>query len=59
LTFIPRNPRIGAESESSVAAHRILMKILLAILGVVLVAASFVADYKWRKWMADRRRDRQ
>jgi hypothetical protein len=35
------------------------MKILLAILGVVLVAASFVADYKWRKWMADRRRDRQ
>lgn len=35
------------------------MKILLAILAVGLVVVSFIADYKWRKWMADRRRDRQ
>jgi hypothetical protein len=35
------------------------MKILLGILAVLLVAASLFADYKWRKWMAARRRDRQ
>ena len=35
------------------------MKILLAILVVALVVASLVADYKWRKWIADRKRDRQ
>ena len=35
------------------------MKILVAILICVLVAASIIADYKWRRWMAARRRDRQ
>lgn len=35
------------------------MKILLCILAVLVVAASLFADYKWRKWMAARRRDRQ
>lgn len=35
------------------------MKIFLGILAVVLVAASVLADYKWRQWMAARRRDRQ
>jgi hypothetical protein len=35
------------------------MKILLGILAVVLVAASLFADYKWRQWMAARRRDRR
>jgi hypothetical protein len=35
------------------------MKILLGILAVVFVAASLFADYKWRRWMAARRRDRQ
>jgi general stress protein CsbA len=35
------------------------MKILLAIIVVALVAASIYADYKWREWMAARRRDRQ
>jgi hypothetical protein len=55
----PAHPRIADEKGRSTAAIRIFMKILLAILGIVLVAASFVADYKWRKWMADRRRDRQ
>jgi hypothetical protein len=35
------------------------MKIFLAILILVVVAASLFADYKWRQWMAARRRDRQ
>jgi hypothetical protein len=35
------------------------MKILLAILGILAVAASLIADHKWSKWMADRRRERQ
>jgi hypothetical protein len=35
------------------------MKILLPILVLLVVTASLIADYKWRKWMADRRRDRQ
>jgi hypothetical protein len=35
------------------------MKILLGILAVLAVAASLIADYKWRQWMAARRRDRQ
>jgi hypothetical protein len=35
------------------------MKIFLGILAIVLVAASVFADYKWRQWMAARRRDRQ
>jgi hypothetical protein len=35
------------------------MKFAFAILVLVLVVVSFVADYKWRKWIADRRRDRQ
>jgi hypothetical protein len=34
------------------------MKILLGILAVVVVAASLFADYKWRRWMAERRRNR-
>ena len=35
------------------------MKILIAIFAVVLIAAFLFADYKWRRWMAARRRDRQ
>jgi hypothetical protein len=34
------------------------MKVFLVILVIVLVAGSLVADYKWRQWMAARRRDR-
>jgi len=34
------------------------MQILLVIVVVVVVAGSLFADYKWRKWMAERRRDR-
>jgi hypothetical protein len=35
------------------------MKIFLGILAVLVVAATFFADYKWRQWMAARRRNRQ
>jgi hypothetical protein len=35
------------------------MKILVGIVAVVLVAVSLIADYKWRKWMAERRRERE
>jgi hypothetical protein len=35
------------------------MKIILGIIAVVLVAASLIADYKWRRWIAARRRNRQ
>jgi hypothetical protein len=35
------------------------MKLLLAIVVILVVASSFFADYKWRQWMAARRRDRQ
>jgi hypothetical protein len=35
------------------------MKLLLAILAAILIAASFYADYKWRKWIEARKRDRQ
>ena len=31
------------------------MKLLLAIIVIVLIAASVFADYKWRQWMAARR----
>jgi hypothetical protein len=33
------------------------MKLLLAIVAVVIVAASILAEYKWRQWIATRRRD--
>ena len=35
------------------------MKILLGILAIIAIAASFFADYKWRQWIAARRRNRQ
>jgi hypothetical protein len=35
------------------------MKMFLGILAIVLIAASAFADYKWRQWMAARKRDRQ
>jgi hypothetical protein len=34
------------------------MKLLLVIAVVLVIAGSFYADYKWRQWMAERRRDR-
>jgi len=35
------------------------MKIFIAFLAAVFIAAFLFADYKWRQWMAARRRDRQ
>ena len=35
------------------------MKLLLAILAVIIIAGSLFADYKWRRWMAARRQDRE
>jgi hypothetical protein len=35
------------------------MKILLIVLVVAVVVGSFYADYKWRQWMAERRRSSQ
>jgi hypothetical protein len=35
------------------------MKIILGILALLVVAGSLFADYKWRQWIAARRRDRQ
>ena len=31
------------------------MKFVLAIVVLIVFALSFVADYKWRQWMAKRR----
>jgi hypothetical protein len=33
------------------------MKILLGIFVILAIAVSLFADYKWRQWMAARRRD--
>ena len=33
------------------------MHLALAIVVLLVFALSFVADYKWRKWMAGRRPD--
>jgi hypothetical protein len=35
------------------------MKIVLIIVALVVVAGLAFADHKWRRWMADRRRDHQ
>jgi hypothetical protein len=35
------------------------MKIALGIVLLVVICASAVADYKWRAWIAARKRDRE
>jgi len=35
------------------------MKILLGILALAVIAALIAGDYKWRQWMASRKRDRE
>ncbi|MGA3346094.1 MAG: hypothetical protein ABSC76_14625 [Terracidiphilus sp.] len=35
------------------------MKILLGIFAVLVIVASFFADYKWRQWMANHPRDEE
>jgi hypothetical protein len=34
------------------------MKIALIVVALVVIVGSVWADYKWRKWMAERRRER-
>jgi hypothetical protein len=34
------------------------MKLMLIVVAVLVLAGSLVADYKWRRWMATRRRER-
>jgi hypothetical protein len=35
------------------------MKLVLVIIAILVIGGSFYADYKWRKWMAERRRERE
>jgi hypothetical protein len=35
------------------------MKILLGVLAIIVIGASLFADYKWRQWIAARKRDRE
>jgi hypothetical protein len=35
------------------------MKLVLILVAVLILVGSFVADYKWRQWMAARRRERE
>ncbi|MFP5236782.1 MAG: hypothetical protein ACLGSD_12845 [Acidobacteriota bacterium] len=35
------------------------MKIALAIVVLVLLVGSLIADHKWRQWIAARKHDRQ
>lgn len=35
------------------------MKVFLGIVAILLIAGSIYADYKWRRWMAARRAERQ
>jgi hypothetical protein len=35
------------------------MLLLIIFVGLVVVAGLAWADYKWRKWIGERRRDRQ
>jgi len=38
---------------------RTQVKIALVVVVALVFAGSFVADYKWRKWVRERRGDRQ
>lgn len=35
------------------------MKIVLAIIAAVVIVGSILADYKWKQWMASRKRGRE
>lgn len=34
------------------------MVIVVIVLAVIVIAGSIWADYRWRRWIAERRRDR-
>lgn len=50
---------MGEKPLTRTCDPELVMKIVLGIVGVLIVAGSLFADYKWRQWMAARRRDRQ
>ena len=33
------------------------MKLVLAVVGIFVVVVALVADYRWKQWMAARKRD--
>jgi hypothetical protein len=35
------------------------MKLLFGLTVLILVAVSFVADYKWKQWIAARKQERE
>jgi len=35
------------------------MRLLLAMIAVLVLVGSVVADYLWRRWIEERKRDRQ
>jgi hypothetical protein len=45
--------------DAILSAFGLPMKILLIFVGLVVIAASIFADYKWRQWIDARRRERQ
>ncbi len=34
------------------------MKLVFVVVAILVLAGSFIADYKWRQWIAARRRER-
>jgi len=35
------------------------MKVIVTIVVIAIIVGSFYADYRWRKWMAERRSERR
>jgi hypothetical protein len=52
-------PRRSINPATNACDPENVMKLILGIAAGVVIAASLFADYKWRRWMADRRRDRE
>jgi hypothetical protein len=50
---------VKARSAANLAACAEPMKILLILVVAAVIAGSIYADYRWRKWVDARRRERQ
>jgi hypothetical protein len=50
---------VKARSAANLAACAEHMKILLIVVVAAVIAGSIYADYRWRKWVDARRRERQ
>jgi hypothetical protein len=53
-----RHARADLDKIDSASAFPDLLMLILTILAVLVIAGSFYADYKWRQWMAERRKER-